>query len=128
MLGPMSHGFEMQIERLVPGNASRAVAIKVVTRILVAPAFLGANFGSLALVRGRDAVAECAGKVPAAWKTGTVFWPAFSVVQYRFVPLQYRPAVGSAVGALWSTYLSHVAHDGERPPPPGGEPQTGGGL
>ena len=77
----MSHVFEMQIERLVPGTTARAVAQKVVSRVFVAPAFLSANFGSLAVVRGEDAARACVDKVPDAWYTGTVFWPAFSIVQ-----------------------------------------------
>ena len=81
-------------------------------RVTIAPCFLSLSFGSLAFIRGRDVGDAIATSVWPAWKVGTAFWPAVSLATYRFVPVQWRPAVGSCVGAVWSTYLSFAATSG----------------
>ena len=113
VMGPTSHLFESAIERTVPGTEIRAVVTTVLTRVTVAPCFLSLSFGSLAFLRGRDVSDAICSSVWPAWKTGTLFWPAVSLATYRFVPVHWRPAVGSCVGAVWSTYLSFVATEHE---------------
>lgn len=110
VLGPASHTLELWLERLFPGTAVRAIAQKVGSRVLVSPFFLSLNFGTLALLRGQDILAALRAKVAPAWQTGCLFWPAVAAVTYKFVPLAARPAAGSAVGCVWSSYLSWVAH------------------
>mmetsp|Transcript_18896 Transcript_18896/g.56143 ORF Transcript_18896/g.56143 Transcript_18896/m.56143 type:complete len:172 (-) Transcript_18896:24-539(-) len=117
VMAPCSHLFEMTLERQFPGVHVKAIASKVMSRVVLAPCFLSVSFGALALVRGRDVWDAVSSSVWPAWKTGTLFWPAISVFQYRFVVVHWRPAFGSVVGAFWSTYLSWVAatNPGKRP-------------
>lgn len=110
IIGPLNHGYELVLERRFPGAAVRQVLYKVVSRMVCAPVFLTVNFASLALVRNRDAIEAVRKNVVPAWATGTFFWPAVSLVVYRYVPLTLRPAVGSVIGAVWSTYLSFMSH------------------
>ena len=92
---------------------------KVAARVLVAPVFLSLNFGTLALLRGEDAVFALRQKVLPAWQTGTLFWPVVAALTYRYVPLLARPATGAAVGVVWSSFLSWVAHGGRGGSPVG---------
>jgi len=117
VMGPTSHGFELLNERLFPGNAMREVAKKVLFRVCCAPGFLTLSFGGLALVRGHDVLDAVTNNVWPAWCAGTLFWPAVSCFTYKFVPVATRPAFGSTVGALWSSYLSYIAHRGAKEPP-----------
>ena len=110
LMGPASHTLELALEWFFPGASGRAIVRKVASRVAVSPAFLSLNFGSLALLRGQDAAEALRTKVVPAWITGSLFWPVVAAFTYRFVPLQARPALGSAVGCVWSCYLSWVAH------------------
>ena len=110
VLGPASHTLELGLEALFPGATGRAIARKVGSRVLVAPLFLSLNFGSLASLRGQDVAAALRSRVLPAWQTGSLFWPVVAAFTYRFVPLQTRPAFGSVVGCVRSSYLSRVAH------------------
>lgn len=110
IMGPVSHGFELVNERLFPGSAVRAVIQKVLTRVVCAPGFLSLSFGGLAFMRGHDIIDAVTSNVVPAWCTGTMFWPAVAAFSYRFIPVVSRPAFGSCVGALWSTYISFRAH------------------
>ena len=118
LMAPMSHTLEYGLERVFPGATVRPIAQKVVARILVAPVFLSTSFGALALLRAEPVREAIVAKVPPAWKTGSLFWPAIAVVTYRFVPLWLRPPTGAVVGSVWSCFLSWVAfskigpHDG----------------
>ena len=108
-MAPMSHTLEYGLERVFPGATVRPIAQKVVARIFVAPVFLSTSFGALALLRAEPVREAIVAKVPPAWKTGSLFWPAIAVVTYRFVPLWLRPPTGAVVGSVWSCFLSWVA-------------------
>ena len=109
LMAPMSHTLEYGLERVFPGATVRPIAQKVVARIFVAPVFLSTSFGALALLRSEPVREAIVAKVPPAWKTGSLFWPAIAVVTYRFVPLWLRPPTGAVVGSVWSCFLSWVA-------------------
>lgn len=108
-MAPMSHTLEAGLEFIFPGSTAWPILQKVACRVAVAPVFLSLSFGALAYLHSEPVVAAVKAKVPGAWRTGSLFWPAVSAVTYRFVPLAARPAVGAAVGSVWSCYLSWVA-------------------
>ena len=110
ILGPASHTLEFLLERFMPGTSALPIAKKVAARVVVSPLFLSLNFGSLALLRGQDAIAAIRTRVLPAWQTGCLFWPFVAALTYRYVPLPARPATGAAVGVVWGSFLSWVAH------------------
>ena len=110
ILGPASHTLEFLLERFIPGTSALPIAKKVAARVIVSPLFLSLNFGSLALLRGQDAIAAIRTRVLPAWQTGCLFWPFVAALTYRYVPLPARPATGAAVGVVWGSFLSWVAH------------------
>uniref|UniRef100_A0A7S3K1N3 Uncharacterized protein n=1 Tax=Aureoumbra lagunensis TaxID=44058 RepID=A0A7S3K1N3_9STRA len=110
LLGPANHAFELWVEQTFPGIALRQICKKVLTRVFIAPGFLTLSFGAVAFIKGDDIQNAVLLNVFPAWCTGSLFWPLASAFAYRFVPLTARPAFGSALGAIWSTYLSFMAH------------------
>ena len=49
--------------------------------------------------------------MPKTFLVGSFYWPFVSYINFRFIPLNYRPIVGSAAGALWSIYISSAANN-----------------
>jgi hypothetical protein len=115
VLAPASHTLELLLERFMPGTGGMAIAQKVGSRVMVSPLFLSLNFGTLALMRGQDVRAELSAKVLPAWQVGALFWPGVAALTYKFVPLLARPATGAAVGVVWGSFLSWMAHNKAAP-------------
>lgn len=113
IMGPLNHTIEVSLERLFPGISLLGISQKVLSRVVIAPAVIATQFAAVLVLQGatQDAiVTKVRSDVAPAWVTGTMFWPAASVLLYRFVPVHHRPGCGSVLGALWSTYLSFMAH------------------
>jgi hypothetical protein len=49
--------------------------------------------------------------MPKTFLVGSCYWPFVSYINFRFIPLNYRPTVGSIAGALWSIYISSAANN-----------------
>lgn len=109
LMAPMSHTLEAGLEHVFPGASLRPIAAKVISRIFVAPVFLCASFGSIAVLRGEPVGAALRAKVLPAWQMGSMFWPTVSALTYKFIPVGARPATGAVVGSVWSCYLSWLA-------------------
>lgn len=89
---------------------------KMLTNILVAPIGISLVFTSVTLLKGqsfRQARAKVKTDMPKTFLAGSCYWPFVSFVNFRFVPLDYRPFVGSVAGAIWNIYISSVANKTE---------------
>ncbi|CAF3600432.1 unnamed protein product [Rotaria sordida] len=49
--------------------------------------------------------------MPKTFVAGTCYWPFVSFINFRFIPLNYRPIVGSLAGAIWNIYISSAANN-----------------
>ena len=45
----------------------------------------------------------------AAYLTDTAIWPMVNLLQFRYIPLHFRPAFMGFAQVLWQTYLSHIS-------------------
>jgi hypothetical protein len=48
--------------------------------------------------------------MPKTFLAGSCYWPFISFINFRFIPLDYRPFVGSLAAAIWNIYISSVAN------------------
>ncbi|CAF4351303.1 unnamed protein product, partial [Adineta steineri] len=91
------------------------------TNILLAPIGISLMFTTITLLKGQS-IGEAKIKVktdmPKTFLAGSCYWPFVSFINFRFVPLDYRPFLGSLAGAIWNIYISSVANnttDAEQP-------------
>ena len=49
--------------------------------------------------------------MPKTFAVGSCYWPFVSFINFRFIPLDYRPIVGSIAGALWNIYISSAGNN-----------------
>jgi protein Mpv17 len=47
-------------------------------------------------------------------------WPMVNMIQFRFVPLNFRPAVNGIVATAWQSFVSHESHSESPSSPPVG--------
>jgi hypothetical protein len=48
--------------------------------------------------------------MPKTFAPGTCYWGFVSFMNFRFIPLDYRPFMGSLAGAIWNIYISSIAN------------------
>jgi len=111
--GPYSALNFAALEFFFPGRSTRAVACKVLAGAVTSPIAISLVFSTITLLEGRT-LAEAQGKVArdlgSTWLTGATYWPLVSALNFRFVPLHYRPLFSSLAGSAWGTYMSAQAH------------------
>lgn len=49
--------------------------------------------------------------MPKTFVVGSCYWPLVSIINFRFIPLNHRPIVGSIAGTLWSIYISSAGNN-----------------
>jgi hypothetical protein len=86
----------------------------MLTNSLLAPINISLVFTSIILLQGhtlRVAKTKIKNDMPKTFVAGTFYWPFVSFINFRFIPLNYRPIVGSIAGALWNIYISSAANN-----------------
>jgi hypothetical protein len=85
----------------------------MLTNSLLAPIGISLVFTSVTLLKGQslhDARTKVKNDMPKTFLAGTCYWPFVSFINFRFIPLDYRPFVGSLAGAIWNIYISSMAN------------------
>lgn len=87
-----------------------AVVKKVLTdQLIFSPVFIAILVTSLNLLQGLswdEAVTKVQNSYFDILLTGYQIWPAVQVVNFYFIPIQYRVLLVQAVAVVWNTYLS----------------------
>ena len=109
-VGPLLTYWFQLMDRLVPGRAPRAIALKLlVDQTVQGPLMLGSMFAWCALLNGASpaaVVAKLRTELYSTWVHSVYVWGPVQIVQQALVPLQYRVAVSNVVSYFWDTYLS----------------------
>jgi len=111
--GPLGFFWNQFLERQLPGRELRQVFRKMLANGLFAPVQIAASFTVITLLSGRtmaDARAKVKQDLAVTFLVGSTYWPFVGFVQFRFVPLLYRPAVGSVAGAVYQMFFSGMAN------------------
>ncbi|CAF1206613.1 unnamed protein product [Rotaria sordida] len=110
---PYSFTLARTVERIFPGKQSIQIAKKMLSNIVMAPIGISLVFTSITLLKGQslsDAQEKVSKDMPRTLFAGACYWPFVSFLNFRFVPLDFRPLVGSAAGTVWNIYMSSVAN------------------
>ncbi|CAF1158620.1 unnamed protein product [Rotaria sordida] len=111
---PWSFTLARIVERLFPGKQGIQIAKKMLTNTLLAPLNISIVFTCVILLQGhtlRTARKKIKHDMPKTFVAGTCYWPFVSFINFRFIPLNYRPIVGSLAGAIWNIYISSAANN-----------------
>ncbi|CAF1334322.1 unnamed protein product [Adineta ricciae] len=113
VVAPWNFTLSRFIENLFPGKQGAQIVKKMLTNTLLAPLGICLVFVSVTLLNGRsfrEAKMKIKNDLVKTFLTGTCYWPFISFINFRFVPLDYRPFVGSLAGAIWNIYISSIAN------------------
>ena len=86
----------------------------MLTNTLLAPVNISLVFTAVILLQGHSfsvARRKIKSDMPKTFAIGTCYWPFVSFINFRYIPLDYRPIVGSMAGALWNIYISSAANN-----------------
>lgn len=114
LVGPVIRKWYMVLERIVgPGGTSVAVKKVLFDQLLFSPAFIPCFLVCLGFLQQRqwaDIQQTVRRDYVPILVTSYMIWPAAQIINFRFVPLQYRVPFASAVALVWNTYLAWKAN------------------
>ena len=96
------------------GTQGIQIAKKMLTNTLLAPLNISIVFTTIILLQGHSlsvARTKIKNDMPKTFAVGSCYWPFVSFINFRFVPLDYRPIVGSLAGTLWNMYISSASNN-----------------
>ncbi|CAF1419140.1 unnamed protein product [Adineta steineri] len=96
------------------GKQNIQIVKKILTNTLLSPLNISLVFTTIILLQGhtlRVARTKIKNDMPKTFLVGSCYWPFVSFINFRFIPLNYRPMVGSAAGALWNIYISSTSNN-----------------
>ncbi|XP_054837364.1 protein Mpv17 [Eublepharis macularius] len=113
-VGPVIGGWYQVLDRLVTGRTKAAALQKMLLdQGGFAPCFLGCFLAVVGMLNGLS-VEENWSKIKRDYKdtliTNYYIWPAVQVVNFYFIPLNYRLAVVQCVAIVFNSYLSWKAN------------------
>ncbi|XP_002409071.4 protein Mpv17 [Ixodes scapularis] len=112
--GPVLRMWYQALDWMSPSTDVSGVALNVVlTELVFAPIFLLGVFVVFGVLEWRSWGA-IGGTIRAKYlgtlAVNLVFWPATQVVNFRFVPLNYRLLFADFMGLLWGSFVSWRAN------------------
>lgn len=112
--GPVMYSWYRNLERLVrSGGFSGALRKVLLDEVVFCPLYLPSFIVCLGVLQRRpwaDIKDSVRTKYLPILTTSWTIWPAAQMVNFYFVPLNYRIVVGSCVGFVWNIYLSWKAN------------------
>jgi Mpv17 / PMP22 family len=114
MSGAAAHKWFHVLERLVPGNSARAALTKITAHSFVYAPIQLSTFNVWIAATDIQNPQPCKQRVQnqvrdrtfRMWRDGCVFWIPIVMLQYRFIPTDFRVLATGAANLLWTTYLS----------------------
>jgi protein Mpv17 len=92
----------------LPNRKAETLARVVVDQTVFAPVMIGVFLTSMATMEGASAQQRLEKTWWPALQTNWMIWPAVQVVNFGFLPLQYRVLFANVISIGWNCYLSWV--------------------
>lgn len=110
---PFAHNWFQVLDRLIPLGGSKSLLLKVlVDQSVAAPTYTAAFFMARGLLAGKT-TDEMADKFqqdyPQAVAKAAVVFGGANLINFYFVPLQFRVLFVNCTAFAWNTYLATVA-------------------
>lgn len=124
LVGPSLHIWYGLLPRLIPVPGDKGTLLRLaLDQLIFAPLSLASFFAIVMTLEGKSDLIvaklkkDLAPTVIAQWK----LWIPFQFANFKFVPSSLQVATASAIGLVWTVYMSLVAHsdneDITHPPP-----------
>ncbi|KAK7495838.1 hypothetical protein BaRGS_00012828 [Batillaria attramentaria] len=114
ILGPFNHFWYRFLDRAVTGKGVKMVAKKVAADQAVAGPFFCSSFLlGMGLLEGKSLGAcgqEWREKFPTIYMADWCIWPPAQIINFYFLPPQYRVVYVAFVTLCWNTFLSFMKH------------------
>ncbi|ETM02712.1 hypothetical protein L917_00870 [Phytophthora nicotianae] len=110
---PVAHTWINFIERTV-GSQGKVVVFKkmLLDALVFAPSINTLFFTSTQMMQGKSighGVDFAADRLPQTLKANYMIWPVANIINYSYVPLQYRILFINCVNLVWTTVLSTIS-------------------
>uniref|UniRef100_UPI00398E913C mpv17-like protein 2 n=1 Tax=Pristiophorus japonicus TaxID=55135 RepID=UPI00398E913C len=117
LLGPFAHFWYRALDRRLPGRTTHIVLKKVLLDQLIASPIFGVlYFFGMGTLEGHSPV-ECATEFKSKfwefYKVDWMVWPGAQMINFFFVPPQFRVLYVNFLTVGWDTFLSYLKHQGE---------------
>lgn len=114
-LGPLNHFWYVFLDKRLPGTALKTVAKKVLCdQLFMAPLCFSVFYPTMGLLEGKDLQGcwdELCVKFIPTYIMDCKVWPTAQVINFFFVPPQFRVAYVNLVTLGWTVYLSYKKHE-----------------
>ncbi|KAG3110160.1 hypothetical protein PI124_g11313 [Phytophthora idaei] len=113
LFAPIAHTWVNFIERTV-GSQGKVVVCKkmLLDAVVFAPSINTLFFTSTQMMKGRSfghGVEFAVDRLPQTLKANYMIWPLANIVNYSYVPLQYRILFINCANLVWTTVLSTIS-------------------
>ncbi|XP_037526170.1 protein Mpv17-like [Rhipicephalus sanguineus] len=114
-VGPVIRMWHLTLERVVGSGVAGSLVFRkvLIDQVLFAPVFIASLLVVLGTLQRRswdDIENSLRANYLQILKTSYMLWPAAQLINFRFVPLSYRPPFAGCVAVVWSTYLAWKAN------------------
>ncbi|OWZ19625.1 hypothetical protein PHMEG_0006096 [Phytophthora megakarya] len=111
---PILHSWQNLIERAIGSHGKIVVFQKMLMDSLVfAPCINALFFTSTQMVAGKSfdqGVTFAVDRLPQTLQANYTIWPIANMINYSYVPLQYRVLFVNCVNLVWTTVLSTISN------------------
>ncbi|XP_022692015.1 protein SYM1-like isoform X1 [Varroa jacobsoni] len=113
-VGPVLRTWYPRLEQLISHSAKmRALKMASIDQLVFTPVFLPGFLITLSTFQGKNIDGICetvrTDTVPILL-TNWMIWPAAQVINFNFVPLQFRVQFASTIALFWNIYLAWKAN------------------
>ncbi|XP_070581168.1 mpv17-like protein [Ptychodera flava] len=105
--GPFCYGFYRILDKTWPGVARQTILKKLALDQAIAGPVSIAGFyvGMSILERKEDIFREAKQKTLPSWGACLIFWPPIQIINFKYVPPQYRVVYVSVLTYVWANFL-----------------------
>ncbi|XP_034950842.1 mpv17-like protein 2 isoform X2 [Chelonus insularis] len=111
MQGPFNHYFYVLLDRFLPGKTVVSLAKKtIIDQFVGSPTNLVMFFFGHELLEQRnprEVYKDIVEKVIETYKIDCCFWPPTQLLNFMFVPIQYRVIYVNIMNVIWNVFLSY---------------------
>ncbi|XP_057318115.1 mpv17-like protein 2 [Microplitis mediator] len=115
--GPFHHYFYAFLDRFLPGRTARSVVKKTfLDQIIASPTCLSIFFFGHEMLEQRDfrlMYGEILEKLLETYKVDCCFWPPTQILNFLFVPIQYRVIYINLMNVFYNIFLSYTKYDAD---------------
>ncbi|CAG0896276.1 unnamed protein product [Cyprideis torosa] len=112
--GPPHHYWYVWLDRALPGRSLRTIGLKIVAdEIVAAPLFAYLFFMGMGFLEGKTLQkcwSEFKLKFPAVYLFDWIIWPPTQIINFKWVPQEYRVVYVNVITVVWDIFLSYMKH------------------